>query len=40
MNTFPQSLQEAVAQAKEATKAAIADGYTRLQVGATRLVQK
>jgi hypothetical protein len=32
MNTFPKSLQEAVAQAKEATKNAIADGYNRLQV--------
>jgi hypothetical protein len=32
MNTFPKSLEEAVAQAKEATKAALADGYTRLQV--------
>ncbi len=32
MNSFPKSLTEAVAQAKEATKAAIADGYGRLQV--------
>lgn len=32
MNQFPQSLQEAVAQAKIATKNAIADGYTRVQV--------
>ena len=32
MNQFPQSLQEAVAQAKIATKNAIADGYNRLQV--------
>lgn len=32
MNTFPQSLQEAVAQAKEATQKAIADGYTKVQV--------
>lgn len=32
MNSFPSSLAEAVAQAKEATKAAIADGYGRLQV--------
>lgn len=32
MNQFPQSLQEAVAQAKIATKSAIADGYNRLQV--------
>ena len=32
MNSFPNSLTEAVAQAKEATKAAIADGYGRLQV--------
>lgn len=32
MNTFPRSLEEAVAQAKEATQAAIADGHTRIQV--------
>jgi hypothetical protein len=32
MNTFPQNLPEAVAQAKEATQKAIADGYTRIQV--------
>jgi len=32
MNTFPTSLEEAVAQAQEATKAAIADGYTRIQI--------
>ena len=32
MNEFPQSLQEAIAQAKVATKNAIADGYNRLQV--------
>ena len=32
MNTFPQTLDEAVEQAKEATKAAIADGYNRIQV--------
>lgn len=32
MNTFPRSLEEAVAQAKEATQAAIADGYNRVQV--------
>ena len=32
MNTFPQTLDEAVEQAKAATKAAIADGYRRLQV--------
>ena len=32
MNTFPQTLDEAVEQAKVATKAAIADGYRRLQV--------
>jgi hypothetical protein len=32
MNTFPKSLEEAVAQAQEATKAAIADGYTRVQI--------
>ncbi len=32
MNTFPQSLEEAVAQAREATKAALADGYTRIQI--------
>ena len=32
MNTFPQSLAEAVEQAKVATKAAINDGYQRVQV--------
>jgi hypothetical protein len=32
MNTFPPSLEEAVAQAKQATKAAISDGYRRVQV--------
>jgi hypothetical protein len=32
MTTFPQSLEEAITQAKQATLAAIADGYTRLQV--------
>jgi hypothetical protein len=32
MNTFPQDLPEAVAQAKEATQKAIADGYTRIQI--------
>ena len=32
MNVFPKSLDEAVAQAKEATKKAIADGYNRIQV--------
>ena len=32
MNTFPQTLDEAVEQAKAATEAAIADGYRRLQV--------
>jgi hypothetical protein len=32
MNTFPQSLEEAVTQAKEATLAAISDGYRRVQV--------
>jgi hypothetical protein len=32
MNTFPKSLEEAVAQAKEATKSALADGYNRLQI--------
>ncbi len=32
MNTFPQSLEEAVNQAKEATLAALADGYNRVQV--------
>ncbi|MEB3178818.1 MAG: DUF1995 family protein [Nostocaceae cyanobacterium] len=32
MTGLPQSLTEAIAQAREATKAAIADGYTRLQV--------
>lgn len=32
MNTFPQSLDEAVEQAKEATLAALADGYNRIQV--------
>ncbi len=32
MNEFPQSLAEAVEQAKQAVTSAIADGYTRLQV--------
>jgi hypothetical protein len=32
MNTFPQDLQEAIVQAKEATQKAIADGYYRVQV--------
>lgn len=32
MNTFPKSLEEAVDQAKEATLAALADGYNRVQV--------
>lgn len=32
MNTFPQNLDEAVEQAKVATKSAIADGYRRIQV--------
>ena len=32
MNTFPDNLQEAIVQAKEATKSAIADGYNRVQV--------
>lgn len=32
MNTFPKSLEEAVAQAQKATKAAIDDGYTRVQI--------
>jgi Domain of unknown function (DUF1995) len=32
MNTFPQNLPEAVAQAKEATQKAIADGHTRIQI--------
>ena len=32
MNPFPQTLDEAVEQAKEAVKRAIADGYNRLQV--------
>ena len=32
MNTFPNNLKEAVAQAKEATRLAIADGYKRLQI--------
>ncbi|MGF1538928.1 MAG: DUF1995 family protein [Pleurocapsa sp.] len=32
MNTFPQTLDEAVEQAKAATQAAISDGYRRLQV--------
>ena len=32
MNTFPQSLAEAVEQAKVATQSAIADGYGRIQV--------
>jgi hypothetical protein len=32
MTGLPQSLSEAIAQAREATQAAIADGYTKLQV--------
>lgn len=32
MNTFPDNLQEAIIQAKEATQSAIADGYSRVQV--------
>ena len=32
MNTFPKSLEKAVNQAKEATLAALADGYNRVQV--------
>ena len=32
MNKFPETLQEAVAQAKIATKDAIADGYSKIQV--------
>jgi hypothetical protein len=32
MNKFPISLEEAVSQAKEATLAALADGYNRVQV--------
>ena len=32
MNTFPQTLDEAVAQAKKATQEAIADGYNRIQI--------
>ena len=32
MNTFPDNLQEAIIQAKEATRSAIADGYNRVQV--------
>ncbi|MDJ0572024.1 MAG: DUF1995 family protein [Pleurocapsa sp. MO_192.B19] len=32
MNTFPETLDAAVEQAKEATKAAIADGYKLIQV--------
>lgn len=32
MNTFPDNLQEAIVQSKEATKGAIADGYNRVQV--------
>lgn len=32
MNTFPQNLDEAVEQAKVATKSAVADGYGRIQV--------
>lgn len=32
MNTFPKDLQEAINQAKEATKRAIADGYRRVQI--------
>ena len=32
MNTFPKTLDAAVEQAKEATKVAIADGYSRIQV--------
>ncbi|MBE9180569.1 DUF1995 family protein [Oculatella sp. LEGE 06141] len=32
MTQLPQNLDDAVVQAREATKAAIADGYTRLQI--------
>ncbi|MBR8834232.1 MAG: DUF1995 family protein [Stigonema ocellatum SAG 48.90 = DSM 106950] len=32
MATIPQTLEDAIAQAQEATQAALADGYTRLQV--------
>ena len=32
MAELPSTLEEAIAQAREATKAALADGYTRLQV--------
>ncbi|MDJ0716662.1 MAG: DUF1995 family protein [Prochloraceae cyanobacterium] len=32
MNAFPKSLEEAIAQAKQATRAALDDGYQRLQV--------
>lgn len=32
MAELPKTLEEAIAQSKEATKAAIADGYTRIQV--------
>ncbi|MBD2439313.1 DUF1995 family protein [Nostoc sp. FACHB-110] len=32
MSQLPNSLEEAIAQSREATKAALADGYTRLQV--------
>jgi hypothetical protein len=32
MTTFPKTLEEAIEQAKEATKAALADGHGRLQI--------
>ncbi|MCC5637289.1 DUF1995 family protein [Nostoc sp. CHAB 5844] len=32
MSQLPNTLEDAIAQAREATKAALADGYTRLQV--------
>ncbi|MBD2451699.1 DUF1995 family protein [Nostoc sp. FACHB-152] len=32
MSQLPNTLEEAIAQSREATKAALADGYTRLQV--------
>ncbi|MEC4817605.1 MAG: DUF1995 family protein [Scytonema sp. PMC 1069.18] len=32
MSTLPKSLEDAIAQAREATKAALADGYRRIQV--------
>ncbi|MGL6284476.1 MAG: DUF1995 family protein, partial [Microcoleaceae cyanobacterium] len=32
MNNLPNDLSEAIAQAYDATEAAIADGYTRVQI--------